>query len=104
MMEVALPGDLSLTLTEVIAFLTIYGSLIGIYFRLNASLTALRGDFREMQQRNKHADEETEAVKAEQAAQKTTVAVMAQQIENQSKTIDRIDRNIEELMKRGRIE
>lgn len=94
--------DLNVTLTEVIAFLTIFASILGVYYRLDASLKTLEGKFEKMEARNTHADEETEAVKMEQAEQKTTVAVMAQQIADQSKTVDRIDRNIEELMKRAK--
>jgi septal ring factor EnvC (AmiA/AmiB activator) len=93
--------ELNASLAEIIAFLTMFAAIIGGYYRLSGGIATLEEKFTKMEARNTHADQETEAVKIEQAEQKTTVAVMAQQIANQSKTIDRIDRNIEELMKRG---
>lgn len=100
-MELVIPPSLSLTIGSIIAFLTIFASIIGVYFRLAASLATLEEKFVKMEQRNYRADEETEAVKIEQAQQKTAVAVMAEQISSQYRMIERIDRNIEELMKRG---
>lgn len=98
-MEVTLPETMTLTIGGIVAFMTIYGSLLGIYYRLSASLKSLQGKINDMEQRNIHADAETEAVKAEQAAQKTTVAVMAEQIVGITRTLERIDRNVEGLVK-----
>jgi hypothetical protein len=100
--ELILPSTATLTVSGIVAFLTIFGSIIGVYYRLAASLSALEEKFTKMEARNIHADAETEAVKVEQAAQKTTVAVMAEQINGITRTLERIDRNVEGLVKGGK--
>lgn len=89
-MELVLPNTLTITIGAIIAFLTIFASIIGVYSRLRAQLDSLQSRFDKMEKRNTHADQETEDVKREQAAQKTTVAVMAQQVSG-------IDRSVEEM-------
>jgi hypothetical protein len=98
-MELILPQTATLTIGGIVAFLTIFASIIGVYYRISARLDSFEGRFMKMEERNTHADLETEAVKAEQAAQKTTVAVMAEQISGISRTLERIDRNVEGLVK-----
>lgn len=97
-MELIVPPTMTVTISAMIAFLTIFASIIGVYVRLRAQLDNMQVQFDRMVLRNEHADSETEKVKAEQAAQKTTVAVMAEQIVNQGKMLERIDRNIERMM------
>lgn len=101
-MEVVIPATMTVTVGAIIAFLTIFASIIGVYYRISARLDVFEDKFIKMEQRNTHADLETEAVKIEQAAQKTTVAVMAEQISGISKTLERIDRNVEGLVKGGK--
>lgn len=98
-MEVILPATMTVTIAGIGAFLTIFASIIGVYYRISARLDTFEAKFVKMEQRNAHADLETEAVKIEQAAQKTTVAVMAEQISGISRTLERIDRNVEGLVK-----
>ncbi len=98
-MELTIPATMSVTIGAVVAFLTIFASIIGVYYRLSGQVSTLEKKFDSMAQRNVRADEETEAVKREQAAQKTTVAVMAEQISGITRTLERIDRNVEELVK-----
>ncbi|WP_287994583.1 hypothetical protein [Acidiphilium sp.] len=98
-MEVVIPATMTVTVGAIFAFLTIFASIIGVYYRISARLDVFELKFTKMEQRNTHADQETEAVKIEQAAQKTTVAVMAEQISGISRTLERIDRNVEGLVK-----
>lgn len=102
LMELIIPPSMTVTIGAIIAFLTIFASIIGIYYRLTAQVGVLEKKFDQMAQRNVHADQETEAVKREQAAQKTTVAVMAEQISAMGRTLERIDRNVDDLVKEGR--
>jgi septal ring factor EnvC (AmiA/AmiB activator) len=81
---------MKVTFSALAAFLTIFASIIGVYSRLRAQLDQLQQRFEKMERRNLHADQETEGVKREQALQKTTVAVMAQQVSG-------IDRSITEM-------
>lgn len=89
-MEILLPTTMTITIGAIIAFLTIFASIIGIYYRLAAKLGHLEEKFTAMEKRNKYADHETDDVKKEQAAQKTTVAVMAAQVTG-------IDRSMTEI-------
>jgi len=98
-MELTIPATMPITIGAILAFLTMFGSVIGVYYRLNSQMSTIMRKFEVMEQRNIRADHETEAVKQEQAAQKTTVAVMAEQIGGISRTIERIDRNVEGLVK-----
>ena len=98
-MELTIPATMPITIGAILAFLTMFGSVIGVYYRLNSQMSTIMRKFEVMEQRNIRADHETETVKAEQAAQKTTVAVMAEQIGGISRTIERIDRNVEDLVK-----
>ena len=100
-MELILPPTMTITVGAVIAFLTIFASIIGVYYRLSGQVKHLEDKFDKMAQRNDRADQETEAVKTEQAAQRTTVAVMAEQINGMGRTLERIDGNVGELLKRG---
>ena len=84
----------------VFAFLTIFASIIGVYYRLSGQVKHLESKFDAMVTRNKKADLETEAVKAEQALQRTTVAVMAEQINGVIRTLERMDNNLDQLVKR----
>lgn len=68
------------------------------YSRIMSELKAMREDMDAMKERNKLADQETLAVKAEQADQKTTVAVMAQKLISVEGTVGRIDNNMLELL------
>lgn len=99
-MELILPASMSVTATAIIAFLTIFASIIGVYYRLSGQVKHLEDKFDKMAHRNERADRETEEVKREQAAQKTTVAVMAEQIYGMGRTLERIDGNVNELLKR----
>lgn len=98
-MEMTIPTTMTVTVGAILAFLTIFASVLGIYYRLSGQVKILEGKFDKMAQRNDRADLETEAVKAEQASQRTTVAVMAEQIGGISRTLERIDRNVEGLVK-----
>lgn len=101
-MEVILPTTMTVTMGAIAAFLTIFASIIGVYYRLSIQVRHLETKFDSMTERNKAADAETEAVKLEQAQQRLTVAVMAEQISNVSKTLDRIDANITQLIEKKR--
>lgn len=101
-MELILPATLSVTMGAVFAFLTIFASIIGVYYRLSGQVRHLESKFDAMTARNKAADAETEAVKVEQAQQRVVVAVMAEQISNVSKTLERIDMNIAQLIDQQR--
>lgn len=98
-MELLLPNSFPVTLTAVIAFVSIFAAGFGVYFRLSGQIAALITKVDAMVERNKHADIETDIVKKEQAAQKTAVAVMAVKLDNVQDTLGRIDRNIEGFMK-----
>ena len=99
MMEIIIPATLTVTLSAVLAFLTIFASIIAVYVRLRAQLEQLQLQFDKMAKRNEHADQETEKVKDEQAAQKTTVAVMAEQIANQGKILTLIHEDLRSLVR-----
>lgn len=101
-MELIIPGSMTVTAGAILAFLTIFSSILGVYYRLAAQLGALEEKFVKMEERNIHADHETEDVKKEQASQKTAVAVMAQQIKNQGESISRIEAGVTELLRRDR--
>ena len=92
---------MTVTFGAVIAFLTIFASIIGVYHKLSGQVRHLEDKFDKMALRNTKADQETEQVKREQAAQKTTVAVMAEQIHGMGRTLERIDGNVTELVKRN---
>ena len=64
-----------------------------------AQLEQLQLQFDKMAKRNEHADQETEKVKDEQAAQKTTVAVMAEQIASQGKILMLIHEDLRLLVR-----
>lgn len=98
-MELVLPTTLPITIGAIAAFLTLFGSIIGIYWQLRGQVRHIEEKVDNMAERNKRADEETEAVKQEQTAQRTTVAVMAEQIGGITRTLERIDRNVEGLVK-----
>ena len=89
---------MTLTLGAGIALITVLGSIIGVYFRLRAQLDQLQTRFDKMEHRNTAADQETEQVKLEQAAQKTTVAVMAQQVSGIDRSIGEIKADQKETM------
>jgi hypothetical protein len=101
-MEVIIPATLSVTIGAIFAFLSLFAGIIGIYYRLSGQMASLEEKVDSMATRNEHADRETEAVKREQAAQKTTVAVMAEQISGITRTLDRIDRNVGDLVKEAK--
>ena len=98
-MELIIPASMTVTIGAISAFLTILVSVIGVYFRLSGQVATIMKKFESMELRNIRADQETEAVKKEQADQKTTVAVMAEQIGSITRTMDRVDRNVEALVK-----
>jgi hypothetical protein len=98
-MELVLPTTLPITIGAVGAFLTLFASIIGVFWKLRGQVQHLEGKVDSMAERNKRADDEAEAIKNEQAAQKTTVAVMAEQIGGITRTLERIDRNVEGLVK-----
>lgn len=98
-MELTIPATMPVTIGAIIAFLTIFASVIGVYYRLSGQVATIMRKFEAMELRNQRADTETEAVKKEQAEQKTTVAVMAEQIGGITRTLERIDRNVEGLVK-----
>jgi len=98
-MELTIPATMSITIGAILAFLTIFASVIGVYYRLSGQVATIMKKFEAMELRNIRADHETEVVKQEQADQKTTVAVMAEQIGGISRTLERIDRNVEGLVK-----
>jgi hypothetical protein len=62
------------------------------YKRIMAKLENLSMDIEAMKLRNLGADHETQAVKQEQAAQKTTIAVMAERQVHQNASLDRIEK------------
>jgi hypothetical protein len=99
LMEIVLPASIPVTLGAVAAFISIIATVVGIYFRLRGQLEGVQRQIDKMALRNERADHETEEVKREQAAQKTTVAVMSEQISGISRTLERIDRNVEGLVK-----
>ena len=61
------------------------------YSQIMAKLESLSNDIEEMKLRNSKADHETEVVKAEQSAQKTTIAVMDERLRNQTHALERIE-------------
>jgi septal ring factor EnvC (AmiA/AmiB activator) len=67
------------------------------YAKLMAKLDGLKEEIDAMKDRNLRADRETEAVKAEQALQKTTVAVMSEQIKHIGTTTARIDATVNKV-------
>ena len=89
LMEFIFPSTMTVTFGAVIAFLTIFASIIGVYYRLSGQVRHLEEKFDKMAQRNDRADQETEEVKREQASQKTAVAVMAEQIHGMGRTLER---------------
>jgi len=97
-MEVILPTTMTVTMGAIAAFLTIFASIMGVYYRLSGQVRHLERKFDSMVERNKLADAETEAVKTEQNNQRLTVAVMAEQINNVSATLSRIDTNIGQMV------
>lgn len=98
-MELVLPNTMTVTMGAIAAFLTIFASIIGVYYQLSSQVKHLEAKVDAMVVRNKDADAETEAVKVEQASQRVTVAVMAEQIHGVTKTLERIDSNLAELVK-----
>lgn len=98
-MELILPASMPITAGAIIAFLTLFGSTLGVYYRLSGQVKHLEDKVDKMALRNDKADHETEVVKIEQSAQRTTIAVMSEQINGISRTLNRIDRNVEGLVK-----
>jgi hypothetical protein len=101
-MELILPATMPVTLGALLAFLTLFASILGVYYRLSGQVQHLMNVVDKMAQRNVRADSETEAVKSEQAAQKTTIAVMAERQHHQGENIKRIDDGVQELLRISR--
>lgn len=104
-MELVLPSTITLTFSAVVVLL---GALIGAvkaYISLRNNITNrfahLEEKFDALVTRNERADAETEKVKAEQAKQETTIAVMAEQMRGITVTLTRVDGNVSELIRRG---
>ena len=100
--EVLIPGSANFTLTALlfalVAFLSLVATATSGYFKLTNQVTTLEKKMDLMRARNVHADLETQAVKDEQSAQRTCIAVMAEQIGGITRTLDRIDRNVERIV------
>jgi len=99
-MEMVIPATVPVTIGAIFAFLTLFASVIGIYYRLSGQVAAITRKIDLMERRNERADHETELVKGEQAQQRTTVAVMAEQMRNQSLSLERIETTLGRLADR----
>ena len=102
-MELTLPDIWSIPIG---AILSAAGFLIAAvwaaskpYNKIMQQIAAILERIEHMEERNTKADIETEAVKIEQAAQKTTVAVMAERMQHQTESIKRIEDGVQELLK-----
>lgn len=104
-MEVLIPSSFTLTLTALVMVLGLIISVIRAYFSLRTSINKrfehLEEMIDKMAQRNERADAETAVVKTEQETQRTTIAVMAEQIQGFGRTLDRIDGNVSEIIRRS---
>lgn len=104
-MEVLIPSSFTLTLSAMVMVSGLIIGAIRAYFSLRTSINErfrhLEEMIDKMAQRNERADMETEKVKAEQAKQETTIAVMAEQMRGITVTLTRVDGNVSELIRRG---
>jgi len=93
-------SDITWSTAEIMAAIAFAAAAAGGYWRLALQLGHLERKMDAMSRRNEAADLESDAVKVEQAAQRMTVAVMAEQMRGVTNTLGRIDRNVEELIKK----
>ena len=104
-MELIIPSTIQLTFGAIVVVLGGVYAAMRAYFSLRNNITNrfshLEEKFDAMAARNERADLETEKVKAEQAKQETTIAVMAEQMRGITVTLIRVDNNVNELVKRG---
>jgi GTP1/Obg family GTP-binding protein len=102
-MELSLPPTFVVSVSQVITFLLVLVSLVWAgalaYRKILSEIHAIRQDIESMKLRNIHADRETEDVKREQAAQKTAVAVMAEQMNHVHRAIERVEGNVVEILR-----
>ena len=104
-MEVIIPSSFTLTMGALATTLVLITGAIRAYFSLktglNNRLQHLEEKIDKMAKRNERADEETAVVKTEQATQRTTIAVMAEQMQGFGRTLERIDGNVTEIVRRS---
>ena len=93
-------GELPWSVGEIIAIITLVGAAFGGYWRLVGKITHLEDSMRMIAERNKLADLDAEVVKTRQSHQETTIAVMAANMTAMANTLERIDRNVEEIIKK----
>lgn len=74
-----------------------YGRIIGRFDRADGRFDMMEDRMTAMEKRNERADHETAVVKAEQHAQREKIAVMAEQVTGITRTLERIDRNVEAI-------
>ena len=96
------PVSLELT-AAILGFIvfTVWGAAKA-YGKIMAKVDGIIDKIEHMEQRNALADAETAKLKLEQGDQRVAQAVMSQKIHNQSESIARIDRGVQELLKAAR--
>lgn len=83
----------------VYAFVGTRSMIVRRFDQNDAEFRAVRDDINAMKTRNSNADRETEAVKLKQSGLELSVAVMAEQMSGFARTLERIDRNVDGLVK-----
>ena len=105
-MELILPETWPISVQMLVAALGAFAALIWAgaraYRGIMSELHIMRTDIDGMKARNIAADMENIEIKREQADQKTTVAVMAEQMRNQGVVIGEIKDGVTELLKAHR--
>ena len=97
-MELILPSTLTITLSAVVLLGGLVWGAAKAFLTLKSKIDHIGSEVDGMIERNRKADRETEAVKAEQSEQRLSVALMAQQMANYGETLVQMNKKLDSLI------